>query len=282
MKKIMLAVGAALLIAAPVAGFAQDQGREHEGHAGGAPHAPPPAAAPVRPAAPQGAPQGGFHGAPQGGAAPTYHQPNGGAYRPQPNGQAGERPQNGGPTFPGGQGGYRPQPGQPGYHQGGPTFPGGQGGYRPQPGQPGYRADGPSFPGGQGGYRPQPGQPGYQGGGFHGGGYQGGHGGPPAGWHGPRAGAQAFSYGGRQFYRYHGAPYAFPQGYYGWSGHAWRRGEWLPSVFIAENYYINDWYDFGLYQPQYGYEWVRVGADALMIDLSSGQVVDVVPGVYYW
>jgi Ni/Co efflux regulator RcnB len=45
---------------------------------------------------------------------------------------------------------------------------------------------------------------------------------------------------------------------------------------------INDWYDFGLWEPDYGYEWIRVGADAVMVDTSSGEVVDVVPGVYYW
>ena len=98
----------------------------------------------------------------------------------------------------------------------------------------------------------------------------------------PRPGAQAFSYGGRQFYRYRASPYAYPHGFYGWAHHDWRRGEWLPSVFIAENYFINDWYDFGLYEPEYGYEWIRVGADALLIDVSTGAVMDVVPGVYYW
>jgi hypothetical protein len=188
-------------------------------------------------------------GPPQG--APAYHPQGGppGGYHTQ-----------GGPTFPGGQGGYRPQAGQPSYHQpGGPTFPGGQGGYRPQPGQPGYRQ--PGFQGGQ------------PGGGYHGGFNPGG----PV-----RSGGQSFGYGGHQFFRYQAPAYRFPGGYGGWANHAWRRGEWLPPVFIASTYFINDWYDFGLWQPDYGYEWIRVGVDAVLVNLADGQVVDVVPGVYYY
>jgi Ni/Co efflux regulator RcnB len=264
MKKIMLAASAALMIAGPGAGFAQDQ--EHQGRPGGA-----------RPAAPPAAPQG--HPAPQpGGAAPTYHQPNFGAgnYRPQVNSQPNaSQPANGRPPY-NAPTGAAPVNGQAP-----------MGGRAPFNGQPGAQPNvgGPRFPGGQGGYRPQPGQPGVQGGASGGGGFRGGyHGqaGPPAGWRGPGPGAQSFNYGGRQFYRYRVAPYAFPRGYYGWTGHAWRRGEWLPSVFIMDTYFINDWYDFGLYDPAYGYEWIRVGADALLVDLATGQVVDVVPGVYYW
>jgi hypothetical protein len=156
---------------------------------------------------------------------------------------------------------HPPTAGQPGggYHPQGPVA--GQPGYNP-----GYHAQGPVFPGGQGGYRPQPGQFGYR----------------PGGYGAPRAGGQAFGYGGRQFFRYRAAPYRFPGGYYGWANHAWRRGEWLPPVFITSSYFINDWYDFGLWQPNYGYEWIRVGADAVLVNLADGQVIDVVPGVYYY
>ena len=199
-------------------------------------------------------PPGPTHGAPIPQAAQAHGAP-------QIHNEPGAHP----PSFPGGQGGYRPQPGQPG---GRPTFPGGQGGYRPQPGQPGYHNE-PGYrgEGAQGGYRPD-----FQG--------EAGRGAAP-GWRGPRPGAQAFTYGGRQFYRYRAAPYSYPRGYYGWAGHAWRRGDWLPRVFILDNYFIDDWYDFGLYQPQYGYEWIRVGADALLVDVASGQIVDEAPGVYY-
>ncbi len=205
--------------------------------------------------------EGGGH--PGGGAPPQIHQPSAPAARPvppaapqyhtPPQGGQGLRAQ-----FPGGQGGYRPQ---------GQVQP--NGGYRgpPNVGQAppsGYRP--------QGGFRGQGGQ--YQGGQFAG--NQGGF--RPA----PRSGGQAFGYSGRQFFRYRAAPYRFPGGYYGWANHSWRRGEWLPPIFITQDYFINDWYDFGLWQPDYGYEWIRVGADAVLINLATGQVVDAVPGVYYY
>jgi len=52
-------------------------------------------------------------------------------------------------------------------------------------------------------------------------------------------------------------------------------------VFINSGYFIDDWSDFGLWQPDYGYEWIRVGYDAVLVNLADGQVADVVPGVYY-
>jgi hypothetical protein len=258
MKKKMLAASAALLFALPGLSLAQED-HHHEGGgrpAGPAPQVHQPTPPPARPAPPQyHAPQGGqtngqaFRSGqgyqPQGGAARGYPQQGAPQYAGQASGQSGYRPDYRGPSFPGGQGGYRAQPGQAGY-QGG--FAAGQGGYRGAPAQGGGRS-------------------------FNGQAYRGGA---------PRAGGQAFGYGGRQYFRYRAAPYRFPGGYGGWDHHSWRRGEWLPQVFIDQAYFINDWYDFGLWQPDYGYEWIRVGADAVLINLADGQVVDVVPGVYYY
>ena len=39
-----------------------------------------------------------------------------------------------------------------------------------------------------------------------------------------------------------------------------------------------DYWLFGLDVPPYGYEWVRYGPDALLIDLRSGEVIQVVYG----
>jgi Ni/Co efflux regulator RcnB len=168
---------------------------------------------------------------------------------------------------------------QGGFHP--PTQGAQAGGYRPPYGasaQGGDQAQGrPAYQGaplGQPGYRGAPGAylQGYQG--------RGGSGGP--GDRGPRPGAQAFAVGGRTFYRYHAPRYAFPGGYGGWGGHYWRRGEFLPAVFFQPNYFIGDYWSYGLWAPDYGYQWIRVGADALLINLATGEVVDVVPGVYYW
>ncbi len=105
---------------------------------------------------------------------------------------------------------------------------------------------------------------------------------PPPGARGPRPEAQPFAFGGRNFYRYRAPVYAFPPAYAGWEHHYWRRGEFLPAVFFQPNYFIDDWWVYGLWQPDYGYQWIRVGADALLINLATGAVVDVVPGVYYY
>jgi len=181
------------------------------------------------------------------------HPSSGGAPHAPPPAPAARAPQ-GGP-----QGGYRPP------SEGAPSNalrPQGMAAYPPQ-GRNGYpgeafsrAAPGVDYPGRQGA------------------------GGPVA--RGPRPGAEAFAVGGRTFYRYRAAPYAFPGGYGGWNHHYWRRGEFLPSVFFLPNYFIGDYWDYGLWAPDYGYQWIRVGADALLINLATGQVVDVVPGVYYW
>ncbi len=181
--------------------------------------------------------------APQGGPAGGYHPPAQGADRQQPQAYQGAQP------------GYHPQGGARSYQaQGRPTYQGAPAA------QQGYRGAPPAY------------QQGYQG--------RGAPGGP--GERGPRPGAQVFAVGGRTFYRYHAAPYAFPGGYGGWGNHYWRRGEFLPPVFFLPNYFINDYWSYGLWAPDYGYQWIRVGADALLINLATGQVVDVVPGVYYW
>jgi hypothetical protein len=33
--------------------------------------------------------------------------------------------------------------------------------------------------------------------------------------------------------------------------------------------------------PPYGYEWIRNGPDALLVDIGSGEVVSSVPGIFY-
>jgi Ni/Co efflux regulator RcnB len=280
MKILMLAASAAVLLAAPGLSHAQDE--HHDGGRAGGGQGRAPAQQPARPAAPAApAPQAG--GQPfRGGGQPQFQRgPEGGqgfhgqAGQGQPGG--GFRPEN----LPGGQGGFRPQGFQNG--QGGnfrpQNLPGGQGGVRPQGfqnGQPGrggdLRPDG-GFRGGVQGPRDQGSrdQGGFRGDGFRGGGERGfDHG-----------GGRAFGYGGRQYFRYHAEPYRYPGGYYGWANHGWRRGEWLPQVFINSGYFIDDWSDFGLWQPDYGYEWIRVGYDAVLVNLADGQVADVVPGVYY-
>jgi Ni/Co efflux regulator RcnB len=141
-----------------------------------------------------------------------------------------------------------------------------------------------------------PGGPGPQ----HGGPQQNGQrmGGPqpqPGGMAGPNRGT--FNQGGqvrqgaqgrRDFSQYHrdfNAPRRFQAPAYrqpsGWYAHRWTFGQILPAQFWVRDYWLNDYYDFGLMQPPPGTVWVRYGQDALLIDEYSGEVIQVEYGVFY-
>jgi Ni/Co efflux regulator RcnB len=67
----------------------------------------------------------------------------------------------------------------------------------------------------------------------------------------------------------------------GWYPHRWTYGEILPSLFWAPDYWLTDYYDYGLEPPPPGTVWVRDGSDALLIDRFSGQIIQVAYGVFY-
>jgi hypothetical protein len=57
-------------------------------------------------------------------------------------------------------------------------------------------------------------------------------------------------------------------------------GDFLPGPFLLGGFFIDDFVTLGLWAPPYGERWIRVGPDALLIDVATGQVVDAVYGVY--
>jgi Ni/Co efflux regulator RcnB len=67
----------------------------------------------------------------------------------------------------------------------------------------------------------------------------------------------------------------------GWYSHRWVYGERLPRAFFAPDYFILDFAAFGLISPWDGYEWVRYGDDALLIDVETGEVIRVEYDVFY-
>jgi Ni/Co efflux regulator RcnB len=75
-----------------------------------------------------------------------------------------------------------------------------------------------------------------------------------------------------------GRPYYFPRGY---GYRAWGFGEYLPDPFISDQYVIYDYYDYGLPQPPPGFEWVRVGPDALLVRPYDGYILDVARGLFF-
>jgi hypothetical protein len=91
-------------------------------------------------------------------------------------------------------------------------------------------------------------------------------------------GAQFF-YRGRAFERVRSAPYVYPPA---WGYRRWEVGAFLPPVILARDYWYPDWDLLGLPPPPPDFQWVRYGPDLLLVDLTSGEVVEVVYDVFYY
>jgi Ni/Co efflux regulator RcnB len=76
----------------------------------------------------------------------------------------------------------------------------------------------------------------------------------------------------------HGPAFRYPRGY---RYRRWTVGLLLPSLFLSNNYYYDDWYGLGFGPPPPGYRWVRYGPDLLLINIRTRRVADVVYGVFY-
>ncbi|HEX4151418.1 MAG TPA: RcnB family protein [Steroidobacteraceae bacterium] len=72
-------------------------------------------------------------------------------------------------------------------------------------------------------------------------------------------------------------PYRGPRG---WTPRHWVYGEVLPPAYWAAQYVIGDYWLFSLEVPPVGYEWVRDGNDALLVDTQSGEILQVEYGVF--
>ncbi len=112
--------------------------------------------------------------------------------------------------------------------------------------------------------------------------------GPPGGPHGPppgpRGGPVAGPHGGPLTFRGHEihraqlAPFVYPPGY---GYRHWAAGTALPPLFLVPAYFYADWAALGLVAPEAGFQWVRYGPDLLLVNVTTGQVVDAVYGVFY-
>jgi len=76
---------------------------------------------------------------------------------------------------------------------------------------------------------------------------------------------------------FHIGPYHRPEG---WHEHHWVYGEFLPRAYWAPEYLIADYWLFALEVPPAGYEWVRDGSDALLINVGNGEILQVEYGVF--
>jgi Ni/Co efflux regulator RcnB len=84
------------------------------------------------------------------------------------------------------------------------------------------------------------------------------------------------NYSAQRHYRF--GRYERPRG---WYARRWTFGEFLPSLFWSQNYWISDYSDFGLPYPPPGCTWVRYGDDALLIDRYTGEIIQVVYNIFY-
>ena len=72
-------------------------------------------------------------------------------------------------------------------------------------------------------------------------------------------------------------PYHRPAG---WVSHQWGYGEILPRAYWGSQYLLADYWLFSLEVPPSGYEWVRDGNDALLVNTDSGEILQVEYGVF--
>jgi Ni/Co efflux regulator RcnB len=101
----------------------------------------------------------------------------------------------------------------------------------------------------------------------------------PQGWNQRPAtvdrGAYQHNYQAARSYRI--GPYHAPRGY---EARHWAYGQILPRDYWASQYIIGDYWLFGLEVPPGGYEWVRVGDDAVLVNVDSGEILQVEYGAF--
>jgi Ni/Co efflux regulator RcnB len=72
-------------------------------------------------------------------------------------------------------------------------------------------------------------------------------------------------------------PYHRPPG---WTSHHWGYGDILPRAYWTSSYLLADYWLFSLEVPPAGYEWVRDGDDALLVNTDTGEILQVESGVF--
>lgn len=102
---------------------------------------------------------------------------------------------------------------------------------------------------------------------------------PPAGWNNRPQTVDRTAY--QHNYQ---APRSFQIGPYhppaGWSARHWAYGQVLPRAYWTASYLLADYWLFGLEVPPVGYEWVRDGADAILVNVTTGEILQVEYGVF--
>ncbi len=99
------------------------------------------------------------------------------------------------------------------------------------------------------------------------------------GGHGPRYDQRWFPREVRPEHRFRwGGDWRPQRGYY---YRHWGYGDYLPFGWFADPYWVTDYWDYDLPVPPFGYQWVRVGPDVLLINIATGFVAETIYGLYY-
>ena len=259
--KYMITAAVALTLLASGAAMAQDDHHRDGGGRGGGERG-----------------GGGFRGGPQGGQqAPVQAAPAQQAAPPRQDFQRGGVPHNraGQEVFQGNRGQGGPPPQQQNFDRGnrGQNFDRAQNSNQGQNFDRGQGNRGDQYRGGGDQRRYDGGRQDYRGGGYN--------------------NDRRYDRGGRQDYRPGGylrdhgwrggghfrAPaYRYPRGF---GYQTWAFGAFLPSVFLAPDYTIGDYWTYGLPAPPPGFHWIRVGPDALLVRYGDGYVLDAAYGLFY-
>ena len=75
-----------------------------------------------------------------------------------------------------------------------------------------------------------------------------------------------------------GPAFSYPRGY---RYRRWAIGLFLPSLFLSNYYYYDNWAPLGVGAPPPGYRWVRYGPDLLLVQIRTRRIVDVIYGAFY-
>ena len=77
--------------------------------------------------------------------------------------------------------------------------------------------------------------------------------------------------------RIHAGVYHYPHGY---AYRRWAVGRVLPRAYWAPSYYYRGYGALGLMAPPANFQWVRYGPDLMLVNLATGNVVDIRYGVF--
>ena len=86
------------------------------------------------------------------------------------------------------------------------------------------------------------------------------------------------SYNGRRSGYYFAPGYGYYRADPRFYGRQWSRGHYLPQSY--RRYYVDDPYFYGLRDAPYGYRWVYVDNDLVLVSIATGLILDVLLDVY--